>query len=39
MFEVVKPITGAPQAIRELSKAGIRNRIIAHHLFVPYFHA
>jgi 5'(3')-deoxyribonucleotidase len=39
LFEVVKPITGAPQAIRELSKAGIRIRIITHRLFVPYFHA
>lgn len=39
LFAVVKPINGAPQAIRELSKAGIRIRIITHRLFVPYFHA
>jgi 5'(3')-deoxyribonucleotidase len=39
LFEVVEPIHGAPQAIRELSNAGIRIRIITHRLFVPYFHA
>lgn len=39
LFDVVTPIQGAPQAIRELSNAGIRIRIITHRLFVPYFHA
>jgi len=38
LFETMKPIEGAPQAIRRLGTEGIRIRIITHRLFIRYFH-
>jgi hypothetical protein len=38
LFETMKPITDAPQAIRRLGTEGIRIRIITHRLFIRYFH-
>src|SRR4029077_6410780 len=32
------PTARAPQALRKLSKAGVRIRIITHRLFIKYFH-
>ena len=32
------PMAGAPQALRRLSKEGVRIRIITHRLFIKYFH-
>lgn len=38
LFRSMAPIAGAPQALRRLSKLGVRIRIITHRLFIPYFH-
>jgi 5'(3')-deoxyribonucleotidase len=38
LFSTMKPIVGAPQAIRRLGTEGIRIRIITHRLFIRYFH-
>jgi hypothetical protein len=38
LFETMKPIADAPQAIRRLGTEGIRIRIITHRLFIRYFH-
>lgn len=38
LFESMKPLKGAPQAIRRLGTEGIRIRIITHRLSIRYFH-
>ncbi len=38
LFLKLPPMPGAPQALRRLSKAGVRIRIITHRLFIKYFH-
>ena len=38
LFRVLKPLPGAPQALRRLSKLEVRIRIITHRLYVKYFH-
>lgn len=38
LFETLKPVVGAPQAIRRLGTEGIRIRIITHRLFIRHFH-
>lgn len=38
MFLEMPPMAGAPQALRRLSKEGVRIRIITHRLFIKYFH-
>jgi 5'(3')-deoxyribonucleotidase len=38
LFESMKPIPGAPQALRRLGTEGIRIRIITHRLFIRHFH-
>jgi 5'(3')-deoxyribonucleotidase len=38
LFRVLKPIPGAPMALRTLSAAHVRIRIITHRLFIKYFH-
>ena len=38
LFETMKPIANAPQAIRRLGMEGIRIRIITHRLIIRYFH-
>jgi len=38
LFRVLKPMPGAPVALRRLSVDGIRIRIITHRLFIKYFH-
>jgi len=38
LFKVLKPIPGAPAALRRLSASGVRIRIITHRLFIKYFH-
>jgi 5'(3')-deoxyribonucleotidase len=38
LFEALRPMPGAPLALRRLSDAGIRIRIITHRLFIKYFH-
>jgi 5'(3')-deoxyribonucleotidase len=38
LFRTAKPIPGAPQALRRLSLAGVRIRIITHRLFISNFH-
>jgi len=38
LFRDLKPMPGAPQTLRSLSKAGVRIRIITHRLFIKYFH-
>ena len=38
LFRELVPFRGAPMALRRLSKAGIRIRIITHRLFIKYFH-
>jgi 5'(3')-deoxyribonucleotidase len=38
LFKILMPIRDCPQALRRLSKAGIRIRIITHRLFIRYFH-
>ena len=38
LFQILKPIKGCPQALRELSSKGVRIRIITHRLYISYFH-
>jgi 5'(3')-deoxyribonucleotidase len=38
LFRSLKPIPGAPLALRKLSSKGIRIRVITHRLFIKYFH-
>jgi len=38
LFLRMPPMPGAPQALRRLSVAGVRIRIITHRLFIKYFH-
>jgi 5'(3')-deoxyribonucleotidase len=38
LFLKLPPMAGAPQALRRLSKEGVRIRIITHRLFIKYFH-
>ena len=38
LFLTLPPTPRAPQALRRLSKAGVRIRIITHRLFIKYFH-
>ncbi|MCX6553245.1 MAG: 5'-nucleotidase [Acidobacteria bacterium] len=38
LFRVLRPLPGAPMALRRLSKAGVRIRIITHRLIVKDFH-
>lgn len=38
LFRNLKPIQGAPAALRRLSSANVRIRIITHRLFIKYFH-
>jgi 5'(3')-deoxyribonucleotidase len=38
LFRILKPMSGCPQALRRLSKLGLRIRIITHRLYVKYFH-
>lgn len=38
LFASLPPIAGAPQALRQLSNADVRIRIITHRLFIKYFH-
>ena len=38
LFLKLPPTARAPQALRRLSKSGVRIRIITHRLFIKYFH-
>jgi 5'(3')-deoxyribonucleotidase len=38
LFQTLRPMPGCPQALRRLSKAGVRIRIITHRLVIKYFH-
>jgi 5'(3')-deoxyribonucleotidase len=38
LFEKLQPIAGAPAALRRLSDARVRIRIITHRLFINFFH-
>ena len=38
LFTRLVPIAGCPQALRRISKDGVRIRIITHRLFIKYFH-
>lgn len=38
LFRVLKPMPGAPQALRRLSEEGVRIRIITHRLLIKNFH-
>jgi len=38
LFRSLKPMPGAPQVLRALSKLDVRIRIITHRLFIKYFH-
>jgi hypothetical protein len=38
LFRILKPMPGAPVALRRLSDKGLRIRIITHRLFIKYFH-
>lgn len=38
LFGAMPPIDGAPQALRRLSRDGVRIRIITHRLFISHFH-
>lgn len=38
LFRQLKPFAGAAPALRRLSKADVRIRIITHRLFIKYFH-
>jgi len=38
LFRRLEPFPGAPLALRRLSKADVRIRIITHRLFIKYFH-
>lgn len=39
LFAEMKPIQGAPQALRRLSTEGVWIRVATHRLFIPNFHA
>ena len=38
LFRHLRPMPGAPLALRRLSKAGVRIRIITHRLIIKHFH-
>ena len=38
LFRVMRPLPGAPMALRRLSKLGVRIRIITHRLILKDFH-
>lgn len=38
LFRRLEPIPGAPAALRRLSSANVRIRIVTHRLFIKYFH-
>jgi len=38
LFRNLRPMPGAPQVLRALSKLDVRIRIITHRLFIKYFH-
>ena len=38
LFRNLVPLPGAPMALRRLSDAGVRIRVITHRLFIKYFH-
>jgi len=38
LFRSLRPMSGAPQVLRALSKLDVRIRIITHRLFIKYFH-
>src|SRR5687767_2188644 len=38
LFKIMKPMHGCSRALRNLSKATVRIRIITHRLFIRYFH-
>jgi 5'(3')-deoxyribonucleotidase len=38
LFRTLRPLRGCPSALRRLSKAGIRIRIITHRLVIKHFH-
>ncbi len=38
LFRVLKPMPGAPMALRRLSESDVRIRIITHRLLIKYFH-
>ena len=38
LFRDLKPVEGAPEALRRLSARNVRIRIITHRLFIKYFH-
>ena len=38
LFSRLEPLPGAPMALRRLSKAGVRIRLITHRLIIQYFH-
>jgi len=38
LFKSLRPMPGAPLALRRLSAEGIRIRVITHRLFIKYFH-
>jgi 5'(3')-deoxyribonucleotidase len=38
LFRNLTPVAGAPMALRRLSNADIRIRVITHRLFIKYFH-
>ena len=38
LFKDLPPMPGAPQALRKLSDADVRIRIITHRMFIKYFH-
>lgn len=38
LFTTMKPIPGAPQAIRRLSTERVRIRVVTHRLFIEHFH-
>lgn len=38
LFETMKPLPGAPQAVRRLGTEGVRIRVITHRLIIRHFH-
>jgi hypothetical protein len=38
LFKRLVPLAGCPQALRRVSKEGVRIRIITHRLYIKYFH-
>jgi 5'(3')-deoxyribonucleotidase len=38
LFQQLKPLRGAPAALRRLSTRGLRIRIITHRLYIKFFH-